>query len=386
MIKKTIRLEKEKILGGTMSTKILIVDDSTTDRLIINSMLMDYNTLTACDGLEAMEQIKKNPDIDLVILDLNMPNMNGFEVLEALAKDPEYRKIRTIILTNYDEIDNEVKGLELGAVDYIRKPLNLQSLLIRINIHIKLKSIQKMIEQDNKRLDALVLKKTREVAATRDITIQALVGLLEVRNIESSKHTIRTQWIMKLLCDHLKTKEKYVEILTEAYVQELVTTTPLHDIGKVGIPDNILLKPGKLTIDEFTVMKKHVEYGVNALQNEICSDEDVPSFIRTAMEIVGTHHEKYNGTGYPKGLSGEAIPLPGRLMAIIDVYDALTSERIYKPAYDFDDSISLIEGESGEHFDPDIVAGFLEIKETIFDVSRKFIQESIEVVATRCED
>lgn len=386
MIKKTIRLEKEKILGGTMSTKILIVDDSTTDRLIINSMLMDYDTLTACDGLEAMELIKKNLDIDLVILDLNMPNMNGFEVLEALAKNPEYHKIRTIILTNYDEIDNEVKGLELGAVDYIRKPLNLQSLLIRINIHIKLKSIQKMIEQDNKRLDALVLKKTREVAATRDITIQALVGLLEVRNVESSKHTIRTQWIMKLLCEHLRIKEKYKDILTEAYVNELVTTTPLHDIGKVGIPDNILLKPGKLTIDEFTIMKKHVEYGVNALQNEICNDEDVPSFIRTAMEIVGTHHEKYNGTGYPKGLSGEEIPLPGRLMAIIDVYDALTSKRIYKSAYDFAYSIDWIEGESGKHFDPDIVAGFLEIKESIFDISRKYIQESIEVVATRCED
>ncbi|MDK2961481.1 MAG: cyclic di-GMP phosphodiesterase, partial [Eubacteriaceae bacterium] len=153
-----------------MSTKILIVDDSTTDRLIISTMLADYHTLTACDGLDAMALIEKNPDIDLVILDLNMPRMNGFEVLEAMQKNPEFRKIRTIILTNYDEIDNEVKGLELGAVDYIRKPLNIQSLLIRINIHIKLKQVQKMIEQDNERLDAMVLKKTREVAATRDIT------------------------------------------------------------------------------------------------------------------------------------------------------------------------------------------------------------------------
>ena len=161
-----------------------------------------------------MELIAKSPDLDLVILDLNMPRMNGFEVLEALQKDPEHRKIRTIILTNYDEIDNEVKGLELGAVDYIRKPLNIQSLLIRINIHIKLKRIQNRIEQDNERLDAMVLKKTREVAATRDITIQALVGLLEVRNVESSKHTIRTQLIMKILCDHLRTKTKYKDILT----------------------------------------------------------------------------------------------------------------------------------------------------------------------------
>jgi len=364
-----------------MSTKILIVDDSTTDRLIISTMLADYHTLTACDGLDAMALIEKNPDIDLVILDLNMPRMNGFEVLEAMQENPEFRKIRTIILTNYDEIDNEVKGLELGAVDYIRKPLNIQSLLIRINIHIKLKQVQKMIEQDNERLDAMVLKKTREVAATRDITIQALAGLLEVRNVESSRHTIRTQSIMKILCDHLKMKDKYKDILTEAYVKELVTTTPLHDIGKVGIPDNILLKPGRLTDDEFTIMKKHVNYGVNALQNEIYCDEDVPSFIKTAMEIVGAHHEKYDGTGYPNGLSGGAIPLPGRLMAIIDVYDALTSKRIYKPAYDFDYSIDLIISESGKHFDPDIVVGFLEIKEQVAEISRKFIQEIHKVEA-----
>ena len=359
-----------------MSTKILIVDDSTTDRLIISTMLADYHILTASDGLEAMELITKSPDIDLVILDLNMPRMNGFEVLEALQKDPEHRKIRTIILTNYDEIDNEVKGLELGAVDYIRKPLNIQSLLIRINIHIKLKRIQNRIEQDNERLDAMVLKKTREVAATRDITIQALVGLLEVRNVESSKHTIRTQLIMKILCDHLRTKTKYKDILSENYVQELVTTTPLHDIGKVGIPDNILLKPGRLTEDEFVIMKKHVNYGVNALQNEIYCDEDVPSFIKTAMEIVGAHHEKYDGSGYPRGLSGEDIPLPGRLMAIIDVYDALTSKRVYKPAYDFDYSIDLIKSECGKHFDPDIVTGFLEIQESVLEISRKFLQET----------
>lgn len=370
----------KEIEGGTMSAKILIVDDSTTDRLIISAMLTDYEILTACDGVEAMAVVAKNSDIDLVILDLNMPNMNGFEVLEAMQKDPEYRKIRTIILTNYDEIDNEVKGLELGAVDYIRKPLNIQSLLIRINIHIKLKSIQKMIELDNQRLDAMVLKKTKEVAATRDITIHALVGLLEVRNVESSNHTIRTQWIMRLLCNHLKTKEKYRDVLTEAYVQELITTTPLHDIGKVGIPDNILLKPGKLTEAEFEIMKKHVNYGVNALQNEIYCDDDVPSFIKTAMEIVGTHHEKFNGTGYPMGLSGKAIPLPGRLMAIIDVYDALTSERIYKPAYDFECSIKLMQNESGQHFDPDIIEGFMEIRESIFDVSRKFVQETVVMV------
>ena len=166
-----------------MSTKILIVDDSTTDRLIISTMLADYHILTASDGLEAMELIAKSPDLELVIIDLNMPRMNGFEVLEALQKDPEHRKIRTIILTNYDEIDNEVKGLELGAVDYIRKPLNIQSLLIRINIHIKLKRIQNMIEQDNERLDAMVLKKTQPA----NTMLSIINDILDFSKIEAGK-------------------------------------------------------------------------------------------------------------------------------------------------------------------------------------------------------
>ncbi len=355
-----------------MCTRILIVDDSATDRLIISNMLGDYDTLTASDGQEALHVIATNSDIDLIILDLNMPVMNGFEVLEALRLDPRCRKIRTIILTNYDEIDNEVKGLELGAVDYIRKPLNIQSLRIRIDIHVKLQRAQKIMEQDNKRLDEMVLKKTREVIATRDITIQALVGLLEVRNIESSKHTIRTQQMMKILCEHLRTKAKFQDLLSDDYLNELVTTTPLHDIGKVGIPDKILLKPGKLTDGEFEIMKKHVLFGVDALMNELYLDEEVPHFIKTAMETIGSHHERYNGTGYPAGLAGEAIPLPGRLMAIIDVYDALTNKRVYKEAYDFDEALEYIRSESGQHFDPEIVAAFFEIKDDFKKITQSY--------------
>lgn len=175
-----------------MDTKILIVDDSATDRAIIRSMLDDFDVTTACDGVEAMELIDRTSDLDLIILDLNMPNMNGFEVLNRLRFDARYSKIRTIILTNYDEVDNEIAGLRLGAVDYIRKPVNLESLRVRMDIHVKLKNIQKQIERDNEALDTLVLQKTRELLATRSITIHALVGLLEVRNVESCNHTLRT--------------------------------------------------------------------------------------------------------------------------------------------------------------------------------------------------
>ncbi len=355
--------------------KILVVDDSRTDRLIVKNMLSDYEVLTAGDGVEALSEMDKNLDIDLMILDLDMPKMNGFQLLEVMQKNPDYTSIRTIILTNFDEIEHEVKGLSLGAVDFIRKPLNIESLRIRIDIHLRLKNAQKLIESDNERLDAMVAQKTMELVTTRDITIHALVGLLEVRNIESGNHTIRTQKIMQVLCEYLKTKEQYKNILTENYIKDIVATTPLHDIGKVGIPDNILLKPGRLSEEEFEIMKKHVDYGIIALKDEIHGEDQIPSFIKTAMSIVGNHHERYDGSGYPNGLKVEDIPLEGRLMGIIDVYDALMNKRVYKPAFEFTETITIMEKEKGKHFDPEILDAFFEIKDKVHEISMKYSQE-----------
>ena len=237
--------------------KILIVDDSKTDVALLTNILCDYDLSVAYDGVEAMKALDEIPDIDVLILDLNMPRMNGFEVLEAMRENPEYRKKAAIILTNADEIENEIKGLDLGAVDYIRKPLNLQSLRKRIEVHSNLRDAQNALERYNAELEKTVQERTEELALTRDISIHALICLLEVRDIESSNHTKRTQWMMKVLCEYLRTKEKYTEILNDTYIKELFNTSPLHDIGKVGIPDSILLKPGKLTSEEFEIMKKH---------------------------------------------------------------------------------------------------------------------------------
>ena len=354
--------------------KLLIVDDSKADVMLLKNMLREYDPLIAYDGVEAMEQIEKNPEIGIMILDLNMPRMNGFQVLEAMALNPEYRKIATLILTNYDEIDNEIKGLELGAVDYIRKPLNLPSLLKRIAVHSSLVNARKSLEQHNTALENAVQERTRELYQTRDMTIQALVSLLEVRNVESSNHTRRTQWMMKALCEHLRTKEPYRNILTDAYIQELFSTAPLHDIGKVGIPDNILLKPGRLTPEEFEIMKKHVIYGVEALCSGECNGSGL-SFMRTATQIAAAHHEKFDGSGYPKGLAGKDIPLPGRLMAIIDVYDALVSQRVYKAAYTHEESLSMIAKDRGTHFDPEITDAFFEIEADIRKIADTFVQQ-----------
>ena len=252
-----------------MNIKILVVEDSQVDMTMIRGILSDYELLSAYDGLEAMELVKTQKDIDMMILDLNMPQMNGFEVLDKLRTEYAYRKIAVLILTNSDELESEIRGLELGAVDYIRKPLNLESLRKRIEIHVNLKKSSKSLEEINLYLDAQVQKRTRELVLTRNITINALIGLLEARDLESSNHTKRTQWIIKTICEKLRENPKYADLLTDAYVNTLFETSPLHDIGKVGIPDNILLKPGKLTSEEFEIMKGHVNLGMNALKVEL---------------------------------------------------------------------------------------------------------------------
>lgn len=360
-----------------MNVKILIVDDSKTDILLIKNMLLDYTLLLAYDGMEAIEIVKNNQNIDIIILDLNMPKMNGFEVLQTLQKSKAYRDITTLILTNYDECENEIKGLDLGAVDYIRKPLNMESLRKRIDVHISLRKARKYMEEQNLILEEKVKTRTRELVLTRDVTIHALIGLLEVRNIESSNHTKRTQWMIKILCEHLKTKTKYAQILDDEYITELFQTAPLHDIGKVGIPDKILLKPGRLDSEEFEIMKKHTTYGVEALTHEL-NPANTVSFIQTAIDIVGTHHEKFDGTGYPHGLKAEKIPLCGRLMAIIDVYDALTSKRVYKPAFAHEQALEIILSEKGKHFDPSLVNAFIEIEKDIQQIRSKYAQSITE--------
>lgn len=239
-----------------------------------------------------------------------------------------------------------------------------------------LNSARKFMEQENYKLEEMVLSKTKELVRTRDITIQALVGLLEARNLESGNHIKRTQWMMKALCEHLAKKQKYEMILNPIHIKLLFKTAPLHDIGKVGIPDNILLKPGRLTQEEFEIMKQHVKLGVDALSHDEEYVNEAGGFINVAIEIVATHHEKYDGTGYPNTLKGEEIPLSGRLMAIIDVYDALTSNRVYKPAFLHEEAMKIIESERGKHFDPEITDAFIEIQDRIQEISREFKQIS----------
>lgn len=353
-----------------MSNKILIVDDSILDTELIKAILFDQELYVASNGVEALAMLDQIPDIDLMILDINMPKMNGFEVLEVMRNDFKYSKVVTLILTNHDELENEIKGLSLGAVDYIRKPLNIESLRKRIDIHAKLKQASKLLEENNQILEATVKERTKEITLTRSITIHALIGLLEIRDIESGNHTLRTQHYIKAICEELAKTDKYKTILTEDYIMEIFETAPLHDIGKVGIPDSILLKPGSLNAEEWTIMKMHTVYGVNALLAD--TSDFRPSFINTAIDIIGGHHEKYNGSGYPQGLVGEKIPLAGRLMAIADVYDALINKRVYKSAYAHEVATQMIKDGRGVHFDPDLVDAFFACESTILGITHRY--------------
>lgn len=351
--------------------KILVVDDSMTYRGIISSILEDYNLVMAEDGSKAIEKLNKYDDIDIMILDLKMPVMDGFQVLSEVKKERKFKDIPVLILTNVDEIESEIRGLEAGAVDYIRKPINADSLQKRIEVHRDLIRARKEIIRKNEELEERVKYRTKQLELSRKITIDALTGLLEIRDVESSNHTRRTQCIMKLLGEKLLNDSPYSYMLSKEKVEEIYKTCPLHDIGKVGVLDSILLKPGKLTAYEYEEMKKHVKYGVDALIKNIPTEKEIP-LVGTALNIIAHHHEKYDGTGYPKGLKREEISLEGRMMGIVDVYDALSGKRVYKDAFSHEKCMDIILSEKGKHFDPVIVEAFESIEEKIIEIIKEY--------------
>lgn len=354
-----------------MRSSILIVDDSPVIIHLVSSILEDYHLLFAMDGVEAIDVAKNNPNIDLILLDIEMPEKNGYEVLKELKEDTELKDIPVIFLTVKDEMDEEAKGLELGAVDYIKKPINRAILKARVETHVSLRLANVFREKQNEILENKVKIRTREILLTRDITIKSMVSLLEVRDIESGKHIKRTQLYVKILGEYLAEHGPYQNLLTKERIANIYRTAPLHDIGKVGVPDCILLKPGKLTEEEFEIMKKHTDYAMDAFDtvDERLGDQN---FFIVAKEIAGSHHEKWNGKGYPLGLIGTDIPLTGRIMALADVYDALVSKRVYKKAFTHEEAKKTIIEGSESHFDPVIVNAFLALEDKFLGILENY--------------
>ena len=343
---------------------VLVVDDTEANVDILVETLGDvYDVQVAMDGETALESVAEDPP-DLILLDIMMPGMDGYEVCRRLKAEASTQNIPVIFLTAMTEEQDEARGLALGAVDYVTKPFSPD--LVKARVHNQLE-----LKRHRDHLEELVRERTRELELTQEVTIEAMATLAEYRDPETGGHIQRTKRYVKLLAEHLKNHPKFTTVLDDRAIWMLYLSAPLHDIGKVGVRDNILLKPGKLTDEEFAEMKKHTTYGRDAIHSagQRLGGE---SFLRYAEEIAHSHQEKWNGSGYPQGLKGEEIPVSGRLMAVADVYDALISKRVYKPPFSHGKAVAIIAEGRDTHFDPDMVDKFLEIHEEFRQIAIEY--------------
>ena len=340
---------------------ILIVDDMPENLAVLGDLLQsDYRVRAASSGARALAAAVSEPRPDLILLDVMMPEMDGYEVLERLRAMPETRDIPVIFVTAMDAAEDEARGLDLGAVDYIAKPLRPSIVRARVHTHLELKQARDRMRDQNAWLEGEVEHRLQEIRLIQDISLRALANLAETRDNETGNHILRTQGYVELLCQELSDNLKHRSLLTPDNIRVISKAAQLHDIGKVGIPDHILLKPGKLNEDEWLVMRTHTTLGAEAIRQAFHSEQEQPvfGFLRTAVEIAQSHHERWDGSGYPHGLKGEAIPLPARIMALADVFDALISKRVYKAAFSLEQSLGIIDEGRGTHFDPDVVDAF----------------------------
>lgn len=339
---------------------ILIVDDNPGNLTLLGELLSErYRVRAANSGPRALQLAAQAPAPDLILLDIMMPGMSGFDVLEQLRAAPATRDIPVIITTAMDGEDDELHGLVLGAVDYLTKPLRPAVVLARVHTHLELKSARDRLRRDNAALEAEIARRMHENQVVQDVTIRALARLAETRDNETGNHILRTQAYVEALARRASAHPRFAAALDERAVALIAKSAPLHDIGKVGIPDQVLLKPGKLTPEEWAVMKTHAQLGADAIARAVEDTHQPVEFLACARQIALHHHERWDGGGYPAGLAGEAIPLPARLMALADVFDALTSPRVYKAAMDHDVARATMAEQRGRHFDPDLLDVFL---------------------------
>jgi putative two-component system response regulator len=350
---------------------ILIVDDEPANLAVLSTLLRPGYTVRVCkSGPQALEAATRDPRPDLILLDVMMPGMDGFAVLQRLRAQALTAEIPVIFVTALDAELDEEQGLRLGAVDYITKPIKPTVVLSRVQVHIEVKQARDRLKSHNAWLEAEVKRRMSENLLIQDASLAAMAQLAETRDSDLGNHITRTQAYVETLARHLQRLPAHAATLDEANLNRIVKAAPLHDIGKIGIPDHILLKPGKLTPEEWTIMQSHCLIGGNAIERAINAtlthhsptpQREKPEslcFLEIAKEIALFHHEKWDGTGYPFGLREETIPLSARLMALADVFDALTTARVYKKAWPIAEAVNLIHQQGGRHFDPAVVDAF----------------------------
>lgn len=350
---------------------ILIVDDTPENLRILGLLLSDYNIKIAVNGEKCLDVVSKNK-IDMILLDVMMPVLDGYETCKILKQNEDTKNIPIIFLTAKSSIKDEEQGLELGAIDFLSKPISPSIVKARVKTHLENAEYQKLLENKSKWLENEVEKKLSQINKLQDATLMVMISLAEFRDEETGNHIKRTQEFIAILATKLSQFEKYTDILNLGYINNLVKSAPLHDIGKVAIPDNILLKPAKLNDEELIIMRTHPAKGLEILNKAKEYLKEDSDFLTIASEIAGGHHEKWDGTGYPKGLKEEEIPLSARLMALADVYDALTSARPYKKPFSHEEATNFITVNKGIHFDPQIVDIFLDSLEEFESISLKY--------------
>jgi putative two-component system response regulator len=352
---------------------ILIVDDTPDNIALLSALLKDqYKLKIATNGVKALQIAAVAPYPDLILLDVMMPEMDGYETCRRLKAVAETADIPVMFLTAKIHPEDEERGLTLGAVDYIAKPISPPIVLARVATQLTLKKARQFLTEQNRHLEHMVDERTRQVMRMQEATILAMASLAETRDNETGNHIRRTQAYVAALARQLRDHPRFCALLTEENIALLFKSAPLHDIGKVGVPDRILLKPGKLDAEEFEIMKLHTVYGrdaILAVEKHLGASD---GFLTFAREIAYSHQEKWDGSGYPQGLAGDAIPMSARLMAVADVYDALISRRVYKPAFSHEESVRIMREGRGSHFDPDILDAFLQIEETFRTIAQQY--------------
>ncbi|TDR81500.1 HD-GYP domain-containing protein [Paludibacterium purpuratum] len=338
---------------------LLVVDDQPDNLSLLGELLtLLYRVRIANSGERALALVRTPPKPDLILLDVMMPGMDGYAVLDALRRDISLAEVPVIFLTALDGSVDEEKGLALGAIDYIAKPIRPAVVLARVKTHLTLKQMRDALVGRNSLLEEEVERRMQENQRIQDVSILALAHLAETRDSATGNHLRRTKEYIAILANHLLAHGYADDTLTPHSVRLLVKSAVLHDIGKVGVPDYILLKPGRLDADEWKIMQRHAQLGAEAIELAEREAEQPVAFLALAKQIARWHHERWDGTGYPDGLKGRDIPLAARLMALADVFDALISHRVYKMAIPAAEARVMILAASGSHFDPDIVDAF----------------------------
>ena len=339
----------------------------------------EYRVKLANSGEKALAAVRGPSPPDLILLDIMMPGMSGYEVCEALKADPATQRIPIIFLTAMNAADDEKKGLDLGAADYITKPISPPIVMARVKTQLENKAAADFLRDQAEFLRAEVATQTERISAIQDVTILAMASLAETRDSDTGNHIRRTQYYVLELAQRLKDHPRFAYYLTPENIELLFKSAPLHDIGKVGIPDRILLKPGRFEPEEFEIMKTHTTLGRNAIEHAERSLSIEVDFLKMAKEIAYSHQEKWDGSGYPEGLSADDIPISARLMAVADVYDALISRRVYKAGMSHEKAVAIIEEGSGSHFDPDIVDAFMEAAETFRQIAKRYADSDADI-------